>query len=327
MKTTITARDVENYLQCRFRWLMESVYHMVPKAGNKHLILHKAVRRGLDAYYREEDAVAAATAAWDQEIARIRARLDGPIPEELEDYRSLAISMVENYPTWAAENDNFEVTEVSPLLDVSLLGKGRRWITLSLRPDLLVQRHDGTFWLVIHKTRTSMPTRDQLVMEDCILTLLTALRQPGVSTAVAQTQGVMANVLRKAEIRSPRVLKSGALSKDKSQNTTPALYRAALRELGLPEDEYADILEALDPNKFNAREEFRAAPTLTDWYQTFLAAAIDDMLRAPQEASSWKADSTTCSYCPYLDVCNVRVHGGAWTSLVTESFVALEAEV
>lgn len=237
MKTTVTARDVQNYLQCRFRWLMESVYHMVPKSGNKHLILHKAVSRGLDAYYRGEDAIAAATTAWEQEVEQVRSRLDGLVPEDVEEYRSLALSLVENYPTWAAENDDFEVIEVRPLLDVSLLGKGRRWITLSLRPDLLVQKNDGTFWLVLHKTRTSMPTRDQMVMEDCILMLLAAIRQPGVSSAVARTRGVIANVLRKAEIRPPRVLKSGALSKDKSQNTTPALYRAALRELGLPEAE------------------------------------------------------------------------------------------
>lgn len=54
----------------------------------------------------------------------------------------------------------------------------------------------------------------------------------------------------KAELNKPKILKNGSLSKDKTQNTTKQLYLETIKELGLNESDYLDILKDLEHKEY-----------------------------------------------------------------------------
>lgn len=54
----------------------------------------------------------------------------------------------------------------------------------------------------------------------------------------------------KSELSKPKILKNGSLSKDKTQNTTKQLYLETIKELGLNESDYLDILKDLEHKEY-----------------------------------------------------------------------------
>lgn len=68
--------------------------------------------------------------------------------------------------------------------------------------------------------------------------------------------GVIYEIFRKGYPQEPKVLKNGSLSQDSRQNTTYELYLSKIKELGLNEADYFDMLQLLKTkdNTFYRRE-------------------------------------------------------------------------
>jgi hypothetical protein len=116
--------------------------------------------------------------------------------------------------------------------------------------------------------------------------------------------------------KAPRILKSGALSKDKSQGTTFEQYLAAIRERGedTADFEYEEILEVLRVkgwSDFFVREvSQRNLPQLLSYERRvmLLFAEMERVLADPSLAIP-NPSPFRCSGCPYLTVCTQMEDG------------------
>jgi hypothetical protein len=114
---------------------------------------------------------------------------------------------------------------------------------------------------------------------------------------------VVYNILLKKVPKPPRVLKSGALSKAKSQLTTPWLYRKAIEENDLDPADYEEFVASLDPHAFNVRHRVHVTPERIEWWERFLIDLMNEMkdpLITPVDAV-WR-----CAYCGYRSLCEAK---------------------
>lgn len=103
----------------------------------------------------------------------------------------------------------------------------------------------------------------------------------------------------KTEMNSPRILKTGKLSKDKAQNTTYKKYLAKIHELGLNENEYEDILLELK-NKYLLTIE--TSPINQDMAYRIMTN-IDNIIKDMQKGYVLEKCSYMCKRCECLDYC------------------------
>lgn len=103
----------------------------------------------------------------------------------------------------------------------------------------------------------------------------------------------------KAQFSEPRVLKNGAISKDKSQKTTYELYLKTIERLGLDVKDYEDILLDLkDKHMLNIVIDSINKDTLVKII-TNIAFVIDDM----QKGYVLEKFSYMCSKCDFVQYC------------------------
>ncbi|MMZ47335.1 PD-(D/E)XK nuclease superfamily protein [compost metagenome] len=86
------------------------------------------------------------------------------------------------------------------------------------------------------------------------------------------------DIVKKEAPKPPRILKGGALSKDKSQKTTYEMFVKAIDDMGLSTSDYAEILDHL----MNKGDQFlRRVPVRRNWKEC--ESAMMDFARAAQE--------------------------------------------
>jgi hypothetical protein len=109
--------------------------------------------------------------------------------------------------------------------------------------DGIVKDIHGNLFLLEHKTAASIDNKyiSKLDLDDQVNNYIWGATQAGYPV-----KGVIYNVLAKWVPHAPALLKSGKLSTDKRQKTTPELYRQAIAANKLNVDDYADMLEHLD---------------------------------------------------------------------------------
>jgi hypothetical protein len=120
-----------------------------------------------------------------------------------------------------------------------------------------------------------------------------------------EVTGFIVNGLRKKLPVVPEVLKKGGLSQRKDIDTTPEVYRGAIRDNGLAEDDYADMLEILDAkgNTFFRRDIIR-------YNQTEIEEAGEELRSISRylmaNGQPFKVSSPLCTKfrpCPYKSIC------------------------
>lgn len=117
-------------------------------------------------------------------------------------------------------------------------------------------------------------------------------------------EGVIFNYLRKALPDEPKVLKGGNLSKDKSQNTTVALYVNKIKELGLNPEPYLEFLETFEePQFFRSKQTYRTDDELK-YIEYCIAAEAIDMLNDPSIYPN--PNQINCRGCAYKQPCQMK---------------------
>lgn len=107
----------------------------------------------------------------------------------------------------------------------------------------------------------------------------------------------------KTELDKPRVLSNGGLSKDKRQNTTVEAYRQAIKDLGLNEADYQDILDELAGKEIVSLEISSVSPNMIQ----DIFANIDHVYEEMQKGYYLeKASSFDCRRCDLFDECKVK---------------------
>ena len=103
----------------------------------------------------------------------------------------------------------------------------------------------------------------------------------------------------KAEMKKPRVLKNGALSKDKAQNTTYALYLEAIEENGLNVADYEDILSEITDKRLTTV----ATCNINVEMATRIMQNIDNTIKDMDKGYVLEKCTFQCKYCDFLEYC------------------------
>lgn len=170
-------------------------------------------------------------------------------------------------------------------------------------------------WLVENKTYTAKPD---------LMDLRVHFQTTGYAVAWEMLTGLplvgaLYNGVAKKLIKEPRVLKSGALSTDVSQQTTLARYTSAIKKVGgsLADPKYAKILEKLKniedqgDDRFFYREKFYFNETQTEnWVREF-RDIIHEMTDDPRiyRTVSFKGCGPQGADCWWRDVCFAKHTG------------------
>ena len=103
----------------------------------------------------------------------------------------------------------------------------------------------------------------------------------------------------KAEMKKPRVLKNGSLSKDKAQNTTYALYLEAIIENGLNVADYEDILSEITDKRLTSV----ATCNINVEMATRIMTNIDNTIKDMDKGYVLEKCTFQCKYCDFLEYC------------------------
>ena len=103
----------------------------------------------------------------------------------------------------------------------------------------------------------------------------------------------------KAEMKKPRVLKNGSLSKDKAQNTTYALYLEAIEENGLNVADYEDILSEITDKRLTSV----ATCNINVEMATRIMTNIDNTIKDMAKGYILEKCTFQCKYCDFLEYC------------------------
>lgn len=324
--TKASVSNLSYFSECRRKFYWDQTYRTpIP---TKSLWVGQVVHAGLDAYYRNgRDSQKAIEAARDfalSEIDRYQeglpsiARADQALSQPAEE----ALGFLANYCLYDEENrleGTIEKVEVGfklpTLSDPDKLVSGRI--------DLILRASSGRLWVVDHKTMSQKPSLAGLDVDEQMTAYAWAVwRMFG-----EIPERIIYNVIIKNFPAPPTVLKSGKLSKDKSQPTTYSLFRRAIDEYKLDVNDYRDMLGYLAmsgwSNYFSRVESSRNLAELEafDRRACVKIRDIQAILSDPENEAYPSPSSFTCSYCPYLGACKAKDDGGDVEAILDSRFV------
>jgi len=213
----------------------------------------------------------------------------------------LANGMMRWYKDFAEKNDDFTVIEVEKTFDVKV---PRTRVVLTGRFDLLIQDQSGRLWIVDHKTCGKFTPDRDIEMDDQFTAYLWIAREVGLNVS-----GVIVNMLRKKLPTVPKVLTSGALSQDKSQDTTYDIYMTAIKAFNLDSLDYIDILDTLKNNEFFRRVKTMRSPRALDNFGKMVEQEVREMTSS--KTPIYHNRTFMCnSDCEYTTLCKCIEDGG-----------------
>lgn len=245
----------------------------------------------------------------------------------------------EGYPSEAAVRRHASRRMMVPIVDPEtkqpILFNGQV-AYLTGRIDLLSERKTpkSGLWVTDHKNLASPPSDKALDFDDQVTGYCYIVwRWTGVIP-----RGVVYNVLLKNAPKDPRMVKGKrkneglVLSTAKDQQTTPDLYRQALKDHGLmvgnrvTSEKHAECLAALlargwDP--FFRRYEITRNEYQLLMFEERLAAEYQDMRRVRDSPEMLYPNPTlrTCPYCSVRSICLAMEDGSDFEDVIESGFV------
>lgn len=330
--------DIQTFLQCREKWDISS--------PNRQSLRHRSTPRmyltqgtALHAAIEEQQrssagltSVGPLRAAEDylsqERLSRVEQirRETGfdPWPVEMKEWdekADLTRALVKQYfDHYGYENPLFDqgmeyiATEVPFKIDISEMVGIPGAFFVGTFDGIAKDRHDN-LWLVENKSYTAKPDLKDLRVH---------FQTTGYAVAWELLTGIplvgaLYNGVAKKLIKEPRVLKSGALSTDVSQQTTLARYIAAIRRGGgsIADPKYAKILEKLEniekqgDDRFFYRESFYYNETQIQSWLTEFKDIVHEMNSDPRiyRTVSFKGCGPQGADCWWQDVCFAKHTG------------------
>jgi hypothetical protein len=173
------------------------------------------------------------------------------------------------------------------------------------RIDLVAVGVNGEVWIIDHKTASRFDGKTtHLDIDPQVASYAWAM------SFDMDIAGVIYNQLLKSPPKTPRVLKSGFLSKDKRQNTTYDLYMEAIEEHGQDPMQYQDFLEYLrnSPNEYVNRKELHRSKLELERQGELIYYEAVDMLNSPRIYPN--PHFFECNRCPFSFPCLVAQEKG-----------------
>lgn len=179
-------------------------------------------------------------------------------------------------------------------------------IILKGKIDAVMEREDDeTVWLGEHKTHKKIPDENQRFSDVQTVIYLDVLPDLGIKNA----DGVLWDYIRSSAPTVPRLLKDGTLSKAQI-DTTPTVYRQAIKDNKLKEKDYADKLKELEGNEksFYQRVYLPVQPALSK-------QVLEDTITTAREMMEKGGSDNTrnltkdCGWCEFQGLCKAELMG------------------
>lgn len=343
MKLRTTERRC--FKRCRRKWDFRYIDQLVPVRTSSPLFVGSAVHEALEGFYKQP-AIFDPTggfAALDHflEEARISAGVVNMEPEQRDEWQAdeeLAKGMADHYFDWAPYNDDFRMLEVEIFAEIPL----NRQTSLTLRADGYALKEDGTYWLVEHKT-TSTIEQDSvwLELDDQASTYTWAfwqlahghgkVRVDDVNVPVRDSgreyhpiSGIIYNLLLKSVPHEVVLNQNGAPSRgSKNMSCKVADYEQALKDWsGERTPEYEDMLTKLEAKRwFHRLPVYRATPELAS-FEEDVWGEIEAMRAARNRPSlRFRTPTRDCNWdCEFFDLCKGELEGLDTSYMKSELF-------
>jgi hypothetical protein len=221
--------------------------------------------------------------------------------------------MLDQYLDWAPVHDDFEV----PAVEHEMVIPVHNFDFVGIADAIIRKRSDGTYWVMEHKTMTRVPEFNELWFSLQASAYMWAAQK----TLNVPIDGVLYNILLKKEIKAPKILKSGKLSRDARQSTTRLLYEKAILARGEDVDSYAEILAKLDQKQYNVRIPVVPTEGMLAWWERQLKTIGTDMVGNPRITPSV---ARSCVWCDFRSLCERRRNGMKWEPIAKTDFMKRE---
>jgi RecB family exonuclease len=263
-------------------------------------------------------------------------------PENAADLIALGSGMLAHYERWGEHRNDFDtlwvdgVPQVEVNWRVPVRGIDPELAQLGGTFDRLVVDPHGRVWVLDWKTCGQFNT-SKLDLDAQTSVYLWAYRE----LFGVPAEGMVYVQLKKAVPEPPRCLKNGALSVDKSQNTTWDLYREAMLEVYGERafDAKTAQLEFLawlrdqeddSGDRFIRRDLVRRNEAQLEATADYLAAQVRELL--PLADGVWPDDlrweglypnpTHDCGMCPFHSLCLSMDDGSDWRSMIDSGLYA-----
>lgn len=313
-QTDFRGSEIQDYLRCKKRYSYRWIQNLEPKEANEKLTIGSAIHKFLELWhseYREAEALEAT-------FQYMFEHSEGIDHTAYEDMLQLVSRVCNNYVQMYGYDSNWTILATEKQFSIPL-DDGTNYVGTI---DMIVEDEDGYVWFVDHKTTIAIDIFDKNSdMDRQISRYWWALQELGYNV-----HGFIYNIILKDFPQLPKFLKSGALSKDKSQKTTAALYREAIQMNKLNEADYADFLQFLDeqPKEFFRRVKVERT-------QAEVLASIDEMEDVIDDIRNTKSYyrniTKDCHWdCPFKTLCQAEMDGSNADHIRNELFKVKEVE-
>lgn len=241
-----------------------------------------AMHEGLRAYYdpstwgnlklQRKNAKEAFAETYEALITKVTV---GDVEFELQATESinLGLMMLDYYFMWAPEQDK-GMTPLYVEIEFEVPIPGVPGCIYQGRIDLIIEDEFG-YWIVDHKTAKQFGDSMWLSLDDqCSSYAWAIAKQLGLDV-----RGVVYNQLKKSPPHPPKILKSGALSVNKQQDTTFEVFLKACRELNHDPRWYREYLRYLkhNPKEFVRRTRVNYRPEALEIVEKRIAMEAKEM--------------------------------------------------
>lgn len=280
---------------------------------------------GLEGYYKSGRDPVQARRSFDVRSRKITSDLIRRAPREEETIwrcRVEASQLIDHYFVFDREIEQLagDIVDVERRVTINLrdpdTGEEDPDTFLSGKRDLVLSRPNGIA-IVDHKFLSPRTVDLRALPATAVDIQFTAYaylywREHGVVP-----RSIFMNVVVKSIPQLPNPIRNGsALSKDKAQPTTGALYRQALKERGLSIEGYEEILEYFDDrgysNFFLRVETRRNEEELLSFERTVweLGTIARQLVEEPERYAFPSGSIYRCGFCPFLEPCKSADDGG-----------------
>lgn len=297
---------------------------LAPVKAQPPLLFGSAIHAALESFYDPQYDTRdphRALAAFDAYMEAWYNSLDGPGPEDDEQYESmlrLGKGMLDHYFRVQAPQDDFEVLWVEREYIIPIEGVPNAVYTF--KPDGLLRDKSGRYWIFEHKTADKLyENTDYLLMDEQCGSYIKGLElAEGISI-----EGVLYNVLRKKVPTPLKVLKNETLSRDMRTDTTYEYAKAQIKAYyeGLIPNAYQDFLEHVrgKGNTFFYRENVRRNPRELDFLWESVKAQAREMLD-PNTPIYRNPSKSNCGYCAFVGPCLAIGEGSDHESMLATNY-------
>lgn len=305
----ISHSQLKSWRHCQMQWNFRYSELLIPKRETRPLYFGNWFHGALEAHYKKE--------GWRVAHMKYIEAYDKLPPDEQEIFdkgssRSrgpweplpLQIERAMRSYVWYYKNDGWEVVAVEVPFELEVVLDDGRHILLKGRIDLVVRDRFGKYWVVDHKTTTTIPPETAFHSMDPQLIIYPAAIEPLLGIKI---EGVIYNYILSRPPSIPKMNKDGkTIAKNDVKTDYPTLYRF-LKEHNRDPKEYSEVLLPLQQQSpFLARYKLPRTKPVTE---RILQEARWTATEILDHQTVTRNVTRQCDQCSYQQICRASLLG------------------